>query len=313
MDSQPTVTVSVTAYNSSRYIRETLESIKAQTYKNIILQISDDCSTDNTVAICERWIEENKDCFVKTKIITSEKNTGVSANCNRAWDACETDWYKGIAGDDILLPNCIETFIDYVLKNKDTILVFGKAKAFSTKNGLRVYAGYPHNYDFFSLSHQEQHDYLIFKGNDLPAAAAFYNISTLKKMDFRHDIRLRNLEDYPKWIRLNKMGIKFHYLNIDTVLYRVEQSSLSVGIFSPIYYKQEVMFNLYYMLDEIKTEEDKDKIYAAIAEHLGKFYTYAYNKATIPKEVKTGISILKPIRTFRKLVFYFLQKTHIYE
>ena len=44
MDYQPIVTISVTAYNSSRYIRETLESIKAQTYKNIILQIADDCS-----------------------------------------------------------------------------------------------------------------------------------------------------------------------------------------------------------------------------------------------------------------------------
>ena len=66
-ESQPVVTVSVSTYNSSKYVVETLESIKAQTWKNIILQISDDCSTDNTIELCRNWIEQNKERFVETK------------------------------------------------------------------------------------------------------------------------------------------------------------------------------------------------------------------------------------------------------
>ena len=79
-DKKPTVTVSVITYNSAKYVAETLESIKNQSYPNLILQISDDCSTDNTIDICKSWINKNKDRFVKTKIIVSEYNTGVNGN-----------------------------------------------------------------------------------------------------------------------------------------------------------------------------------------------------------------------------------------
>ncbi len=50
------VSIVVITYNSAKFILETLESSKAQTYKNIELIISDDCSTDNTVEICQQWI-----------------------------------------------------------------------------------------------------------------------------------------------------------------------------------------------------------------------------------------------------------------
>ena len=125
-DKKPTVTVSVTTYNSAKYVAETLESIKNQSYPNLILQISDDCSTDNTIDICKSWINKNKDRFVKTKIIVPESNTGVTGNCNRAWDACETRYFKGIAGDDLLLPYCIEKNMQYVTQHPEAIFVFSK-------------------------------------------------------------------------------------------------------------------------------------------------------------------------------------------
>ena len=53
------VSVCVLAYNSSKYILETLNSIKNQTYDTIELIISDDCSTDDTVALCTQWINRN--------------------------------------------------------------------------------------------------------------------------------------------------------------------------------------------------------------------------------------------------------------
>ena len=43
------VSIVIITYNSSRYIIETLESIKSQTYNEIELIVSDDCSEDNTV------------------------------------------------------------------------------------------------------------------------------------------------------------------------------------------------------------------------------------------------------------------------
>ena len=107
VDSQVVVTVSVITYNSSKFVLETLESIKAQTYQPLILNVCDDCSTDDTVEICEKWIDKNKDRFIEAKIIVPEHNTGIPGNINRGIDACKTEWLKFIAGDDLLKPQCI--------------------------------------------------------------------------------------------------------------------------------------------------------------------------------------------------------------
>ena len=77
------ISIVVITYNNSNYIEETLESIKSQTYNNIELIVSDDCSTDKTVEITEEWIDKNRDRFANVKLITTPVNTGISKNCNR--------------------------------------------------------------------------------------------------------------------------------------------------------------------------------------------------------------------------------------
>ncbi|MBH2024900.1 MAG: glycosyltransferase, partial [Flavobacteriales bacterium] len=79
----PLVSVVVITYNSSKYVMETLESVKAQTYENIELIISDDGSTDHTIEMCRVWLAQNNNRFPKTKLLTVEENTGIPANCNR--------------------------------------------------------------------------------------------------------------------------------------------------------------------------------------------------------------------------------------
>src|SRR5690606_12047202 len=105
--SHPLVSVVVITYNSAKYVLATLESIKAQTYQNIELIVSDDCSNDDTVEICRSWMVENCERFIRTELITTEKNKGIPANCNRGVTASQGLWIKIIAGDDLLLPNCI--------------------------------------------------------------------------------------------------------------------------------------------------------------------------------------------------------------
>ena len=113
------VSISILTYNSSEFIIETLESIKAQTYQNIELVISDDCSTDNTVTLCKSWVKENGKRFANVNILETDHNTGVSANGNRARMACKGEWRKGIGADDKLTPTCIADYMSYVEKNPD--------------------------------------------------------------------------------------------------------------------------------------------------------------------------------------------------
>lgn len=111
----PLVSIVVITYNSAEYVLETLESAKAQTYQNIELIVSDDCSADNTVETCHRWIEDNKARFVRTELITAEKNSGIPANCNRGVKAARGEWVKGIAGDDLISEDFISKCLDGVI------------------------------------------------------------------------------------------------------------------------------------------------------------------------------------------------------
>ncbi len=99
----PLVSVVLVTYNSAQYVIETLESIKAQTWQQIELIVSDDCSTDKTAELCSNWIDCNKGRFSKTKMITVLQNSGIPANCNRGLRAAQGEWVKIISGDDILI------------------------------------------------------------------------------------------------------------------------------------------------------------------------------------------------------------------
>ena len=56
----PLISILVISYNSSKFIIDTLESIKKQSYNNIELIVSDDYSTDNTIELVTNWLKLNK-------------------------------------------------------------------------------------------------------------------------------------------------------------------------------------------------------------------------------------------------------------
>ena len=235
MNNQPLVSVPVITYNSSKFVVETLESIKAQTYQNIELIISDDCSTDNTVELCQKWVEQNKKRFVRTLLITSEMNTGVSANLNRAEAACQGEWVKGIAGDDLLMPDCVESCVKYIVQFPDRHFVFGRLEAFNKDGVIDDYFKSFLDDTFFDLSAEEQYHRLIMKGNCLTAPTLFYHNRTKTLKKIVNDESLPLLEDYPKWLNITKSGDKLYLLDAIIVSYRVHSLSISYGNSNPIF------------------------------------------------------------------------------
>ena len=253
----PLVSVPVITYNSSRTVLETLESIKAQTYPNIELIISDDCSTDNTVEMCRDWVEQNKDRFVRIEVLTVEQNIGTSANCNRAESASRGEWIKGIAGDDYLMPNCIHDCIDYVSNHPDTIYLLGRQKAFGADDEKCKQVDMVFDYSFFSKTPDEQLHQLIFDGNCVPATTAFYNRQKAKEIGVTNDERIPLLEDWPKWINLLRAGVKLHF--VDKVLVKYRVGGASTGLRSSLkMYRSDRLFQFYYRFPEwLKENEDK--------------------------------------------------------
>jgi len=264
----PLVSVPVIVYNSAKTVIDTLDSIYNQTYPNIELIVSDDWSTDNTVEICRQWIEEHKDRFVRTELLTVEKNTGISANCNRAQEACQGEWVKGIAGDDLLLEDCVETFLTYVQNNPSAHFLFSPIKVIG--GDLYVISEYEKMFRDRSilLSTQDRVKQLqsIIWGV-LPAAPSlFYHRTTFSSLGLRNDENIAMIEDWPKWINILKAGEKFYFVNNPTVVYRLGGISTSQDWMSLKAYSSQRKLYTQYLLEE-RFILDKNRTIDEIYEH----------------------------------------------
>ena len=249
MKHQPLISVTIVTYNSAEYIIETLESVKAQTYPRIELIISDDCSTDDTVALCREWLAKNGKRFERTELIEAKKNTGVSANLNRAEAACRGAWVKMLDGDDILLPTCLEDYVEYVTEHPETVYMFSKIEAFGAsveKN--RYYEEKVAQYDIFGLDARKQYEKLIWQ-NCIISSTCMYNRQKNAELGLKNDERIPLLEDWPRWINVTRKGVKLSFLDKVEVRYRLHEKSLSTsGTISPTYRRSNLLLSKYYQI-----------------------------------------------------------------
>lgn len=98
----PMISFVVTSFNYGKFILTTLESIKAQTYKNFEIIIVDDCSSDNSCEIIEDFISYNQD--LKITLIKHEKNMGQFASMITGLKAAQGQFISFIDSDDVLTP-----------------------------------------------------------------------------------------------------------------------------------------------------------------------------------------------------------------
>jgi len=127
---KPLISVIISAFNSSPFIEETLDSVRNQTWAGLELIVSDDCSNDNTVDICRNWIRDHKSRFVRTELITSDQNTGVAGNANRGIRAAQGEWIKFLGADDTLKPTCIEDNMTWIESHPETGVLFSKIEVY---------------------------------------------------------------------------------------------------------------------------------------------------------------------------------------
>ena len=99
----PMISFVVTSYNYEKYILKTLESIKAQTYRNFEIIIVDDCSNDNSCKIIEDFISENQD--LKISLIKQSSNQGQMASMIKGLESAQGQFVSFIDSDDILMPD----------------------------------------------------------------------------------------------------------------------------------------------------------------------------------------------------------------
>ncbi len=97
------VSVIVPVYKVEKYLRQCLDSIVNQTYKNLEIILVDDGSPDNCPQICDEYAKKDK----RIKVIHKE-NGGLSSARNAGLDICTGDYISFIDSDDLVSPRFIE-------------------------------------------------------------------------------------------------------------------------------------------------------------------------------------------------------------
>lgn len=185
---KPLVTVVTVTYNSSKYVRDTIESVLAQTYENIEYIILDDNSTDNTWDI----ITEYKDSRIRA--IRNEQNLREYPNRNKAISLANGEYLLYIDGDDVLFTHGVAFFVEQ-------LSAFPEA-------AFAVQKGYYNNILFPALLEPDEVYQNFFFGNSgllsSSLASNFFRISYLKECEFKtkyisgdDDLRLRLASRYP--------------------------------------------------------------------------------------------------------------------
>jgi len=100
------LTVAICVYNAAKYISETLHSLKVQTCSDFHLLIIDDCSTDDSVTVINKFFKDNPRQFELKSI---EINRGIANARNTALRNATTKYLLFIDADDLIEPSLIET------------------------------------------------------------------------------------------------------------------------------------------------------------------------------------------------------------
>jgi len=234
-DHEPLVSVIVVTYNSSFYVTQTLESAFNQSYKNLELIVTDDCSGDNTIRIAEDWISKFKTRFARVEILPSAQNRGIPSNINKGVKAARGEWIKVIAGDDILLENCISDNLAFVTRQNCTF-VYSDLIWF-LNDGTEI--EHDRSEDRFrsafnKLDSEGQLKYYCRYPVFLNSATWFYSKSILNGF---YDEYFKLLEDQPFIFLFLQAGNRVCYMNTNTVKYR--RHSNSVVISSPVSFLKE--------------------------------------------------------------------------
>ena len=105
------VSIIMGVYNGELWVRKSIESIIAQTYKDWQFIICDDCSTDNTYAILEEYREQYPDKFV---VLKNEKNMRLAATLNNCLAAAQGEYIARMDADDESLPERLQREVEFL-------------------------------------------------------------------------------------------------------------------------------------------------------------------------------------------------------
>jgi len=127
------ITIYIPVYNGANYIDRAIDSVLKQTYKNISLIISDNCSTDETVSIVNSYLDDKRITLFRQPF-----NLGMVKQGNFLLGKISTKYCMGLCHDDFIYDDKALEMAVEILDNNDRISVVYSDMMFVDKSGMPI-------------------------------------------------------------------------------------------------------------------------------------------------------------------------------
>jgi glycosyltransferase involved in cell wall biosynthesis len=116
----PHVSIGMPVYNGEPYVRQAIESILSQTFRDFELIISDNASTDGTERICREYAAKDS----RIRFYRSDHNRGAAWNHNRVVELARGEYFKWQCHDDYCATTFLEKCLAVIYSNPDVVLCY---------------------------------------------------------------------------------------------------------------------------------------------------------------------------------------------
>lgn len=204
------VSVITPVYNCEKYIERTLQSVFAQTYKNIEIVLVDDQSKDRSAEIIRSFQPTHPEIVYYLQ----PKNMGAGHARNKALELAKGQYVAFLDADDMWRPEKIEKQVKLLQKKNGGFcftaieMIDGDDKVIKGKRKVK-----------------EEIDYKFLLSNTMIPTSGVM-VDRIIKGDFRMHLR-RGGQDYATWLRLLRDGSKAYGIDEALVGYRIDGESLS--------------------------------------------------------------------------------------
>ena len=124
----PQVTILMPTYNVASYIDEAIDSVLRQRYRDFVLLVVDDASTDGT------WERVCRYDDPRIRRVRHDSNLGLADNLNSGLALVETEYTARMDGDDIAEPDWLKSEVEFLDTHPDIGICGGGCEVFGSKN-----------------------------------------------------------------------------------------------------------------------------------------------------------------------------------
>lgn len=210
----PSVTVIIPCFNRGAFLRQTVDSALAQTWRNVEVIVVDDGSTDDSAQILDAYGD-------RIRVLThpGRENKGQSASINLGLSSSTSDYVAILDSDDWWEVDKLRVQVEFLESNPKIGLVYC--------NGYQVAEDGTRKWRMYSDDHQEHSDparvladcYFLVPNNSLIRRAVIDETGGF-------DESLRAAQDHDMAIRIAEVA-KIAYLPVDVFNYRRHDDSIS--------------------------------------------------------------------------------------